>query len=223
MGGDAGAGHRDDEPVVPRPPIADLAGGAYAALAVCAALVKRSRTGEGESIDVSMTDVLASWTGAVPPLTLPDGQAVGGQVAGYGTFQTADGGWIALGVISEDHFWTGLTRTLGLDDAAALTFPERLALGSSLTERIAKAIAERDRDDVVRELTSAGVPASPILSQPEMVRADVFRARGTVADGPGGEAVMQHPLQYRHHPARTPHEVPPLVEGPDHLPPWEAR
>jgi alpha-methylacyl-CoA racemase len=212
----------DEEPVVPRPPIADLAGGAYAAFAVCAALVQRSRTGEGESIDVSMTDVLASWTGAVPPLTLPDGQAVGGQVAGYGTFQTADGGWVALGVISEDHFWTGLTRTLGLDDAAALTFPERLALGNSLTERIAKAIAERDRDDVVRELASAGVPASPILSQPEMVRADVFRARGTVADGPGGEAVMQHPLQYRDHPARTPHEVPPLVEGPEHIPSWQS-
>jgi crotonobetainyl-CoA:carnitine CoA-transferase CaiB-like acyl-CoA transferase len=212
----------DEEPVVPRPPIADLAGGAYAAFAVCAALVQRSRTGEGESIDVSMTDVLASWTGAVPPLTLPDGQAVGGQVAGYGTFQTADGGWVALGVISEDHFWTGLTRTLGLDDAAALTFPERLALGNSLTERIAKAIAERDRDDVVRELASAGVPASPILSQPEMVRADVFRARGTVADGPGGEAVMQHPLQYRDHPARTPDEVPPLVEGPEHIPSWQS-
>jgi crotonobetainyl-CoA:carnitine CoA-transferase CaiB-like acyl-CoA transferase len=212
----------DEEPVVPRPPIADLAGGAYAALAVCAALVQRSRTGEGESIDVSMTDVLASWTGAVPPLTLPDGQAVGGQVAGYGTFQTADGGWVALGVISEDHFWTGLTRTLGLDDAAALTFTERLALGNSLSERISKAIAERDRDDVVRELASAGVPASPILSQPEMVHADVFRERGTIADGPSGEAVMQHPLQYRHHPARIPHEVPPLVEGPEHVPVWKA-
>ena len=212
----------DDEPVVPRPPIADLAGGAYAALAVCAALVQRSRTGEGESIDVSMTDVLASWTGAVPPLTLPHGQAVGGQVAGYGTFQTADGGWIALGVISEDHFWTGLTHTLGLDDAAALTFPERLALGSSLTERIAKAIAERDRDDLVRELAAAGVPASPILSQPEMVRAEVFRARGTVTDGPDGESVMQHPLQYRHHPARTPREVPPLVEGPAQVPSWQS-
>src|SRR5947208_947891 len=73
----------DDEPIVPRPPIADLAGGAYAAFAVCAALVRRSRTGEGESIDVSMTDVLASWTGAVPPLTLPDGEAVGGRSAGH--------------------------------------------------------------------------------------------------------------------------------------------
>jgi crotonobetainyl-CoA:carnitine CoA-transferase CaiB-like acyl-CoA transferase len=103
-----------------------------------------------------------------------------------------------------------------------LSFSERLALGSSLTERIAKAIAERDRDDVVRELASAGVPASPVLSQREMVRAEVFRSRGTVTDGAGDEPVMQHPLQYRDHPARVPREVPPLVEGPERVPSWQA-
>jgi crotonobetainyl-CoA:carnitine CoA-transferase CaiB-like acyl-CoA transferase len=212
----------DDEPVVPRPPIADLAGGAYAAMAVCAALVRRSRTGEGESIDVSMTDVLASWTGAVPPLALPDGQKVGGQVAGYGTFRTSDGGWVALGVISEDHLWTGLTRMLGLHDAASLTFPERLALGNALTERIAKAIAERDRDELVRELANAGVPVSPVLSQSEMLRAEHFRARGTVINGSDGAPVIQHPLRYRDHPARMPRDVPALVEGPDGVPGWKA-
>jgi crotonobetainyl-CoA:carnitine CoA-transferase CaiB-like acyl-CoA transferase len=211
----------DDAPVVPRPPIADLAGGAYAALAVCAALVRRASTGEGESIDVSMTDVLASWTGAVPPLTLPDGQDVGGQVAGYGTFRTADGGWVALGVISEDHFWAGLTRTLGLDDAASLSFAERLTLGTQLTARIAEAIGERKRDELVRELAAAGVPASPVLSQDEMLHAEHFRARGTVVDGPDGEPFMQHPLRYRAHPARAASDVPPLVEGSDQLPSWE--
>jgi len=210
----------DDAPVVPRPPIADLAGGAYAALAVCAALVRRSRTGEGEAIDVSMTDVLASWTGAVPPLTLPDGQEVGGHVAGYGTFRTADGGWVALGVISEDHFWAGVTHVLDLDDAASLSFAERLALGKSLTERITEAIARRKRDELVRELAAAGVPASPVLSQDEMLRAEHFRDRGTVVDGPDGEPFMQHPLRYGDHPACAPRDIPPLVEGSDHLPPW---
>lgn len=211
-----------DAPVVPRPPIADLAGGAYAALAVCAALLRRARTGEGESIDVSMTDVLASWTGAVPPLTLPDGQEVGGQVAGYGTFRTADGGWVALGVISEDHFWTALTRALGLDDAAGLSFVERLALGAQLDARIAEAIAVRKRDDLVRDLAAAGVPASPVLSQDEMLHADHFRDRGTVVDGVEGEPVMRHPLRYHQHPAAAPRDVPPLVEGADHLPSWNS-
>jgi crotonobetainyl-CoA:carnitine CoA-transferase CaiB-like acyl-CoA transferase len=207
-------------PVVARPPIADLAGGVYAAMAVCAALVRRARTDEGESIDVSMTDILASWTGAVPPLTLPDGQSVGGQVPGYGTFATADGGWIALGVISEDHFWSGLVRTLGLDDAASLSFGERLALGNGLAARIEEAIAARDRDELVSELAESGVPVSPVLSQREMLAAQPFLSRGTIVDGPDGGPVMQHPLRYRNQPGRVPPDVPPLVEGPGHLPPW---
>jgi crotonobetainyl-CoA:carnitine CoA-transferase CaiB-like acyl-CoA transferase len=209
-------------PVVARPPIADLAGGVYAAMAVCAALVRRSRTGEGESIDVSMTDILASWVGAVPPLTLSDGQAMGGQVPGYGTFETADGGWIALGVISEDHFWSALMVTLGLDDAGSLSFGERLALGKALAARIEASIATRDRDDLVNELAAAGVPVSPVLSQGEMLAAQPLRERGTVTSGPDGGPVMQHPLQYRNHPGRVPPDVPPLVEGPDQLPEWRS-
>ena len=214
---------RGEGPVVARPPIADLAGGVYGAMAVCAALVRRARTGEGESIDVSMTDILASWIGAVPPLTLPDGQTLGGQVPGYGTFATADGGWIALGVISEDHFWSGLVRALGLDDVASLSFAERLALGNGLRARVEDAIAGRDRDELVRELSTAGVPVAPVLSQSEMVTAESFRRRGTVREGPDGGAVMQHPLQYRNQPARVPPDVPPLVEGPDRIPAWEPR
>ena len=213
---------RSDEegPVVARPPIADLAGGAYAALAVCAALVRRVRTGEGETIDVSMTDVLASWTGAVPPLTLPDGQPVGGGVPGYGTFATADGGWVALGVISEDHLWAKLMAALGLDDAGALSFPERLALTRQLNDRITEAIAARPRDELVKALGEAGAPVSPVLSQAEMLDAEQFRQRGMVTSAPTGEPLMHHPLGYEQHPARLPRDVPPLIEGPDRLPGW---
>jgi crotonobetainyl-CoA:carnitine CoA-transferase CaiB-like acyl-CoA transferase len=126
-------------------------------------------------------------------------------------------------VISEGHFWTGLTHVLGLDDAASLSFAERLALGKPLTERIAEAIAQRKRDDLVRELAAAGVPASPVLSQDEMLRAEHFRDRGTVVDGADGGPVMRHPLRFRDHPARAPRAVPPLVEGSGHLPSWSAR
>src|SRR5207248_9537494 len=40
-------------------PIADLAGGMAAALAVCAAYTRRLQTGEGERIAVAMADVIA--------------------------------------------------------------------------------------------------------------------------------------------------------------------
>ena len=210
------------EPVVARLPIADLAGGAYAAMAVCAALVRRSATGEGELIDVSMTDVLASWTGPTPPVTLPDGQAVGGRVPGYGTFRTADGGWIALGVISEEHFWSALMRALELADVADLTVPERVQRGNELAGAVEAAIASRNRDELLAELQATGVPASPVLSQGEMLAAAPFRERGLVTDGPDGNPVMHHPLRYRHHPAQLPTDVPPLREGVECLPDWET-
>jgi crotonobetainyl-CoA:carnitine CoA-transferase CaiB-like acyl-CoA transferase len=185
--------------------------------------VKRANTGDGETIDVSMTDVLASWTGAVPPLTLPDGQAVGGGVPGSGTFRSADGGWVALGVLSEDHLWAGLMTALELTDAASLSFPERLALTEALNDRVAEVIAARDRDELVAELAAAGVPASPVLSQPEMLAAEHFRRRGLVTQAGPEEPVVEHPLRYERHPARVASEVPALVEGPRRLPPWTAR
>src|SRR5207253_10888279 len=53
--------------VVPAVPVADLAGGMAGALAVCAAVVRKVRSGEGERIDVAIADVLATWTGAAAP------------------------------------------------------------------------------------------------------------------------------------------------------------
>jgi crotonobetainyl-CoA:carnitine CoA-transferase CaiB-like acyl-CoA transferase len=212
-----------DEPVVARPPIADLAGGAYAAMAICAALVRRSSTGEGEVIDVAMTDILASWTGATPPVQLPDGREIGGRVAGYGTFRTADGSWIALGVISEDHFWAALTTVLGMDDVTALGFDQRAIDADRLDDRLAAAIARRPRDELVRELLEAGVPASPVLSQDEMLATEELRRRGTVVEHAGGGPRVAHPVRYERAPASAPRTVPELVAGTDAVPAWPPR
>jgi crotonobetainyl-CoA:carnitine CoA-transferase CaiB-like acyl-CoA transferase len=140
---------------------------------------------------------------------MSDGQSLG-DVPGYGTFATADGGWIALGVLSEDGAWGNLVRALGLDDAASLGFAERVALGKQLNERIVKAIASSPRDEVVAALVEAGVPVAPVLSQQEMLGAELFRQRGTVADGREGEPVMGHPVRYERHSAQAPRDVPTL-------------
>src|SRR5437660_7469399 len=102
-------------PVVPAVPIADLAGGMAAAFAVCAALVRRVRTGDGERVDVAMADVLATWTGAVAP-EARDAEPSARGVPGYGTFEAADGQYVVLGVLTEDHFWRALCDVLGLEE-----------------------------------------------------------------------------------------------------------
>jgi crotonobetainyl-CoA:carnitine CoA-transferase CaiB-like acyl-CoA transferase len=117
-------------PVVPAVPIADLAGGMAAAMGICAALVRRLSTGEGERLDVAMADVLATWTGAVQPRAEGTDPSSRG-VPGYGVFATADGTYLALGVLTEDHFWSPLCTVLGLADCAELGFVERMARTSA--------------------------------------------------------------------------------------------
>jgi crotonobetainyl-CoA:carnitine CoA-transferase CaiB-like acyl-CoA transferase len=194
-------------------PIADLAAGMAAALGVCAALVRRAATGEGELVDVAMTDVLASWTGAVAPQARgTDPHARG--VPGYGTFVTADGHHLALGVISEDHFWRPLCTALGLADAdATLGFVERMANGEELQARVAGAIAGRDRDELVTALQAVDVPVAPVLDRAGMLALDHHRARGVVAQDPWSTAPsIGYPIRFTEHPAPVPRTPPPALD-----------
>ncbi len=167
-------------PVVPSVPVADLAGGMAAALAICAACVRAARTGEGERIDLAMTDVLATWTGADSPV---EGAATGADptlVPGYGTYATADGGWIALGVLSEQPFWDGLCSVAGLDRLAGMDYTARLAGGAAVDAAVADAIRRHDRDAIVATLLAAGVPVAPVRSRAEVAADPHLLARGAV-------------------------------------------
>jgi crotonobetainyl-CoA:carnitine CoA-transferase CaiB-like acyl-CoA transferase len=161
-------------------PIADLAGGMAAAFGICAAVLGRHSTGEGTYLDVSMTDVLATWTGRIGSVDgegeSDGGSSQSGPVPGYGIFDTADKGQVALGVISEQHFWSNLCVELGLHDLAPLTFEDRSARGAETQRAVAAAIASRCRDELVAALTAAAVPVAPVLDRNAMVASAPFPA-----------------------------------------------
>ena len=182
--------HADDLPLLSHIPYADLAAGLAAAMAMCAAYIKRLRTGEGEYIDVSMTDVLAHWNGEF------DGTAIEGLdepvtgSPGYGVYATADDLWVSLGVIAEDRFWSSLCHALGVEDYATLTYVERLRRHEEVNAAVAGAIAQLTRADTVARLEHAGVPVAPVLTRQESIAAL-------------GRDALVHPARYRHHPVRT--------------------
>ncbi|HWD54192.1 MAG TPA: CoA transferase [Acidimicrobiales bacterium] len=161
---------------MPRLPIADLAAGMSAAFGICAAVLGRHATGQGAHLDVSMTDVLATWTGR----TGGGNDAGGGgspapqPVPGYGLFATADDGQVALGVLSEQHFWSSLCAELALDDVAGLPFEERSVRGAELQRRVAAAIAQRRRDELVDALSAVAVPVAPVLDRAGMLAGAPF-------------------------------------------------
>jgi crotonobetainyl-CoA:carnitine CoA-transferase CaiB-like acyl-CoA transferase len=175
-------------------PVGDLAGGAYAALAICATLVGRRRAGGddtaarpdagtvGAAIDVSMADVLLSWAGPEIGGALASSDDPGSGFPAYGTFACADG-HVTLGVVSEDPFWVALCTTLGLGDVASLDVEARARDASTLRTRLDDAIAPRTRDELVRELVAAGVPVAPVLGAREAMRDSAFAHRPVVRDG----------------------------------------
>jgi crotonobetainyl-CoA:carnitine CoA-transferase CaiB-like acyl-CoA transferase len=171
-------------------PLGDLAGGAYAAMAVCAALVARARDGRGRCIDVSMTDVLRTW--ADPPLGTETADRPRGAdgFPAYGVFACADG-HVTLGIVNEQRFWEGLCRALELDDVRDLETTARAARGPELRARLAAAMAQQPRDEIVDLLLGEGVPVAPVLRWDE---ATVGDAAVREADG---FVRLKHPVRYR--------------------------
>ncbi len=155
-------------------PIADLAAGMTAAFGICAGLLGRAATGNGTYLDISMTDVLSTWTGRAGAGA--PGESKAEPTPGYGIFVTADGGQVALGVVNEDHFWTALCAELGLDEEAGLSPGERARRGGALQQVIGDCIARRDRDPLVAGLVAAGVPVAPVLDRTSMLAGAPFPA-----------------------------------------------
>jgi len=104
-------GPQDGPPAVPGVPIADLVGGLWMALGVLAALLERKRTGDGQYLDISMLDGVASlllipladWltSGHVPQ----QGKTLlSGRQACYNVYETADGEYVTLAAL-EQKFW----------------------------------------------------------------------------------------------------------------------
>lgn len=176
-------------------PLGDLAGGTYAALSVCAALVDRGRTGLGCRIDVSMTDVLVTWANPDPGGALATSDEPGRNFPAYGTFACRSG-WVTLGVVTEDHFWRALCAELGLEELADLGTAARAADGPALRTAISRALAERDRDDVTEALLAAGVPVAPVLTGAETVRHPVSTANGLSSIDADGFVTLRHPVRH---------------------------
>ena len=116
-------GRREDGmPPIPGSSIADsAAGGMQAAMAIMAALLRRTQTGVGEYLDVSLADGMLYLMSIYIDEYLATGKEPGpghyiltGSNACYGVYRAGDGKYLALGVI-EPAFWANICRGLGLE------------------------------------------------------------------------------------------------------------
>ncbi len=127
-------GERGGEPVQAAGQIADLGGGALmAAFGIMAALRERDGSpehpgsGEGQMVDVSMSDGALSWLAMVAAAYFADGTVpyrgdlpLAGSLICYRPYECADG-WVSLGAL-EPKFWQAWCRGVGREELIAMQF-----------------------------------------------------------------------------------------------------
>ncbi len=170
-------------------PLGDLAGGLHAALAVCAALVERGRTGRGRRLEISLLDCLASMSTYLAQFHWADGRVPGPQGSGhlatvpYGAFAAADG-WIAVGVFTE-KFWAGFCRALGrpawIADPAFATNAARLEHRDCVEAEIGARLKELPLAEALAALQAEGIPAAPVLTLDRTLALEQLARRGMTA------------------------------------------
>ena len=137
-------GHTGEEggpPIKSAPPVADINTGIYAAYGVCAALVARGRTGEGQHVEVSMLDAVLSLYADNAANVLTEGTKFPKFGSGhpdlvpYQAFEASDG-WFIVACLT-NAFYKRLAAALDRQDL--LTDP-RFATNPSRVEHRAHVV-----------------------------------------------------------------------------------
>src|SRR5712692_10164202 len=169
-GGMSITGEPGGAPIRAGVPLGDLAGGMFAATAVCGALWRRERTGEGQFIDISLLDCQVSVLTYVAQYYLANGRVPGPSgtshqsVVPYQAFRTKDI-WIVVAVFLERH-WALFCQAVDMSqletDSRFATNADRLAHREQLLSLLEPLFLQRPGDEWIERFRQAGVPAGPI-------------------------------------------------------------
>jgi formyl-CoA transferase len=159
-----------DDPRPRGPAITDSITGALSAVAVCAALVERERTGKGQLVRASMLQSCLSFLAESVTSLLEDGESPGPFTRprysqSYG-FVCRDGRSLVVHMSTPAKFWDGLLSVVGRldlhDDARFANYEARIANYDELFEVLAPIFTKAPLSEWLERLAQADVPAAPV-------------------------------------------------------------
>lgn len=204
-------GRRNEPPNLPGFQLADIAGGAlYAALGITSALYRRTRTGQGAHLDISMTEGALSFMiptiarhGAGEREERGDGMLTGGLPA-YRVYETSDGRHLAVGAL-EPKFWDPFVEAIGaphLKGRGLLSGEE----GQKVVDELQEIIGGSSFEEWSSKLEGLDVCVEPILDLDEVLESELHRARQVFFELQGVRQVRSPvtPVDKKHRPAAQP-------------------
>ena len=197
-----------DEP----PAFGDLSAGLSLAGGIAAALYRRSVSGQGGRVDVSLLNV-AVWTMA-PDILLShvvNKNARSMSIAAafrnplVGVYRTSDDRLIKLNMIQSDRYWPGLCKAIErpelIADEAYADIDKRAANFSDLESLLQKVFAARSLADWAEPLDRHECVWDPVRSPVEIPDDPQVKANGYLIPHPTDPRTLlaANPVQYNHH------------------------
>jgi crotonobetainyl-CoA:carnitine CoA-transferase CaiB-like acyl-CoA transferase len=146
-------------------PVADMGGGAFAAIAILAALSE----GKGAYLDLSLFETAFFWAAmrhGLDPAVDPRAHIF----PVNDVFETKDGKRLTLGIL-EEHFWKSFVKLAPeLDDERFASDSSRREHGDALSARLSKIMRERTADEWVRMCEEHDVPVDLAVTPGEAAR-----------------------------------------------------
>jgi crotonobetainyl-CoA:carnitine CoA-transferase CaiB-like acyl-CoA transferase len=152
-------------------PVGDMVAGMFAAHAILAALLERTRTGVGRYVDVALNDGLLALLTYQAGRYFATGEPPGREgnhhptVTPYGTFATRDG-HLNLAVGSDEQyrrFCEALQAPELATDGRFATNADRQGARTELAIEIERRLTRRTTGEWLARMEAAGIPAGPIL------------------------------------------------------------
>ncbi len=169
-------------------PAADIAAGMYAFSSILAALLRRERSGEGATIDITMLEALGEWMGfpayftaygGTPP---PRSGAYHATIVPYGPFHAGDGGTVFLSVQNEREFArfcdVVLKNASLKSDPRFSSGPTRQQNRDAMHAEIERVFSALSSDEVVARLDAAEIANARLNDLGEFWRHRQLKARG---------------------------------------------
>jgi crotonobetainyl-CoA:carnitine CoA-transferase CaiB-like acyl-CoA transferase len=196
-------------------PVADLAGGIFAAHGIMAALLARHRTGRGQQVDVALLDSLVSMLVYYTSRYFAEGRSEGPVGSGhpslvpYQAFRARDRHFVVA--VPTNRFWERLCRAIDredlIDDPRFRTNDDRAAHREQLVPLLERTFAGQDAAHWVERLRRAGIPTAPVNDLEGALHEPQVRARGMVVfqEHPTGMRIGMsgNPIKLSHTPGET--------------------
>ena len=191
--------------------IVDIATGATAHAAILEALIKRSRSGKGADIRISMFDVMADWL-TVPLLNFEAGQPpqrmglAHPSISPYGVFRSKDGKDILISIQSEREWKKLCAEVLARpelpNDPRFASMVERVRNRHLTDGMVGEIFAAMTRDELLKRLSDADIAFAEVNTMaglavhPHLRRIEVNTPNGVVSYPAPAAMVVGEPRTY---------------------------